>query len=199
MLSIGPSPSAVHKSERQHQRATRFILWQRNDVDIPSLETTDSLVPASISNTKHTAREVSKELNDSEPSPLPRLSKTPQTKRGGKLLAKEKDSAQFYEVRRIGLDAPRSSDYDTVELKSNAADDGATFPFDTLFSRTLDTIEDVVLHARRIPYDLGWVMEGSHAIDHRKTIVVLGKYSVCEEMISFRLSFPSFSPIGSSI
>jgi hypothetical protein len=93
-------------------------------------------------------------------------------------LAKGKESAQFYEVRRMGLESSRSSAYyDTIELKSSIKEDGASIPFeDTLFSRTLDTVEDAVLHARRIPYDLGWVMEGNHGNDDRKTVVVLGRY-----------------------
>lgn len=173
--SRAPSPFAVHR-QLLHPKGASFILWQRSNVDSPFLETTETLVHADVSNTVRTARETRDEPRASEPEPTPHHFKTLETKRGGKLLAKEKDSAQFYEVRRMGLESSRSSAYDTVELKSNIKEDGASFPFDTLFSRTLDTIEDAVLHARRIPYDLGWVMEGNHGDDDRKTVVVLGRY-----------------------
>jgi NADH dehydrogenase FAD-containing subunit len=45
-------------------------------------------------------------------------------------------------------------------------------PWGVIADRTLDTVEDVIIHAQRVPYDLGW-------IDHRKkmnrpTLLVLG-------------------------
>jgi NADH dehydrogenase FAD-containing subunit len=45
-------------------------------------------------------------------------------------------------------------------------------PFETIIQRTLDTAEDAWLHARRVPYDLGWVLEEEK--EDRQTIVVLG-------------------------
>ncbi|KAI2508997.1 pyridine nucleotide-disulfide oxidoreductase [Fragilaria crotonensis] len=138
--SIVPSRFAVLKSQHQDTKATGFILWQSKKVDSPSLEIVDSPVRAAISKKVHTAQEAPRNGGAQEPEPPLRL-KTIQTKRGGKLLAKEKDSAQFYEVSRMGA---------------------------------LDTIEDAVLHARRIPYDLGWVLADSKDDAHRKTIVVLG-------------------------
>lgn len=48
-----------------------------------------------------------------------------------------------------------------------------SFPLFLLIERTLDTIEDVVLHLRRIPYDLGWQPEPP-TDEKRKTIVILG-------------------------
>ena len=52
-------------------------------------------------------------------------------------------------------------------------------PVDVLVSRTLDTIEDVGTHLRRVPYDLGWAEEEEEeaaAADETKkqTVVVLG-------------------------
>jgi NADH:ubiquinone reductase (H+-translocating) len=46
-------------------------------------------------------------------------------------------------------------------------------PLETIVQRTLDTVEDIFLHLRRVPYDYGWVPE---YIDERNrpTIVVLG-------------------------
>ena len=93
------------------------------------------------------------------------------------MLVKDKDSAQFYEVRKIGLDPSQSKQYDKIELKPPADEGGASFPLDTLFSRALDTVEDAVLHARRIPYDLGWFLADSQKKEQRKTIVVLGTCS----------------------
>jgi hypothetical protein len=49
------------------------------------------------------------------------------------------------------------------------------FPMLLLMERTLDTIEDVVLHLRRMPYDFGWWQQPSHdPRTKKKTIVVLG-------------------------
>jgi hypothetical protein len=45
-------------------------------------------------------------------------------------------------------------------------------PFATLLQRTLDTAEDIFLHLRRVPYDLGWKLEPE--VEDRPTIVVLG-------------------------
>jgi hypothetical protein len=172
--SMGPSRFAVLKSQHQDTKAVGFILWQSKNVDSASVEIADSPVHAATSNEVHTAQETLISGGAKEPNPSLRL-RTLQTKRGGKLLAKEKDSAQFYEVSRMGLDSPRSSQYDTIELKSNVTDEDPSIPFDTLFSRALDTIEDAVLHARRVPYDLGWFSADSKDDEHRKTIVVLGK------------------------
>jgi hypothetical protein len=45
-------------------------------------------------------------------------------------------------------------------------------PFATLLQRTLDTAEDIFLHLRRVPYDIGWKLEPE--LEDRPTIVVLG-------------------------
>jgi NADH:ubiquinone reductase (H+-translocating) len=47
------------------------------------------------------------------------------------------------------------------------------FPFETIVQRSLDTVEDVFLHLRRVPYDYGWVPENIDETS-RPTIVVLG-------------------------
>ena len=47
-------------------------------------------------------------------------------------------------------------------------------PVDVLVSRTLDTIEDVLIHLRRIPYDFGWVDDVKADETTIKTVVVLG-------------------------
>jgi NADH dehydrogenase FAD-containing subunit len=46
------------------------------------------------------------------------------------------------------------------------------FPLETIVQRTLDTVEDIFLHLRRVPFDYGWVIE--QPIEKRPTIVVLG-------------------------
>ena len=43
-----------------------------------------------------------------------------------------------------------------------------------LFERTLDTIEDIMVHIRRIPYDMGMNDMPMYDKDQRKTVVVLG-------------------------
>jgi Pyridine nucleotide-disulphide oxidoreductase len=48
------------------------------------------------------------------------------------------------------------------------------FPIDTIWGRTLDTAEDAWLHARRVPYDYGWVQEPARDRDTRPTVVILG-------------------------
>jgi NADH dehydrogenase FAD-containing subunit len=48
----------------------------------------------------------------------------------------------------------------------------AVLPIDVLLGRTLDTVEDVVTHVRRIPYDWGWVEAPMER--KQKTVVVLG-------------------------
>jgi len=61
---------------------------------------------------------------------------------------------------------------------AEASEDGIAFPIDTILERSLDTIEDAVLHARRIPYEKGWLtMENTldqGGKDERPTVVVLG-------------------------
>ena len=47
-------------------------------------------------------------------------------------------------------------------------------PLDVIFDRTLDTVEDALVHAGRIPYDLGWVSEETPEKDDRPVVVVLG-------------------------
>ena len=62
---------------------------------------------------------------------------------------------------------PPQNDDDDKEEKAN-------LPFDMLWSRTLDTVEDAIIHARRIPYDLGWYTPTKESDEERETIVVLG-------------------------
>jgi len=54
---------------------------------------------------------------------------------------------------------------------------GVVFPLGTIYDRTLDTVEDAIVHARRIPYDWGWIDESKAAgadDDKLETVVVLG-------------------------
>lgn len=53
-----------------------------------------------------------------------------------------------------------------------ASGSAKTLPLSTIFERTLDTAEDAVLMARRIPYDFGWTQ--AKADTTMETIVVLG-------------------------
>jgi NADH:ubiquinone reductase (H+-translocating) len=48
------------------------------------------------------------------------------------------------------------------------------FPFDTILSRTLDTVEDIIIHVRRVPYNYGWVGTDTTKQRKRQTIVILG-------------------------
>lgn len=62
---------------------------------------------------------------------------------------------------------------------NNNGDDGdgpaATLPLRVLWSRTLDTLEDAVIHARRMPYEWGWYTPSSDdEEDQTRTVVVLG-------------------------
>lgn len=52
--------------------------------------------------------------------------------------------------------------------------DNPTFPFETILERTLDTIEDIFVHVRRIPYDYGWIKEDELNKVKRETVVILG-------------------------
>lgn len=52
--------------------------------------------------------------------------------------------------------------------------DSKTPPLDVIFDRTLDTLEDAMVHARRIPHDLGWESKDKPKVDKRPTVVVLG-------------------------
>ena len=46
-------------------------------------------------------------------------------------------------------------------------------PLDLMWARTLDTVEDVAIHARRMPYEMGWYKPNDDDAE-RETIVVLG-------------------------
>mmetsp|Transcript_27601 Transcript_27601/g.63974 ORF Transcript_27601/g.63974 Transcript_27601/m.63974 type:complete len:600 (-) Transcript_27601:255-2054(-) len=49
------------------------------------------------------------------------------------------------------------------------------FPLDLLVERTWDTVEDILVHIRRIPCERGWInVEGQESEDRRKTVVILG-------------------------
>ena len=65
-----------------------------------------------------------------------------------------------------------------VETFQSDNDDDETnmIPWHLLWERTLDTVEDVVLHIRRIPYDLGWQQDEDEAQQKKKkeTILILG-------------------------
>jgi hypothetical protein len=52
--------------------------------------------------------------------------------------------------------------------------DSKTPPLDVIFDRTLDTLEDAMVHVRRIPHDLGWESKDKPKVDNRPTVVVLG-------------------------
>ena len=177
------TPSLRHCSfatpTRKHHSAknTGQLRSQRDNAEtVLSLEKPDPPEGDALPKITHMPHEPTKETRTDKPKPMPQVSIS-RTKRGDKLLVKDKDSAQFYEARKIGLDPSQSKQYDKIELKSPADEEGASFPLDTLFSRVLDTIEDAVLHARRIPYDLGWFLADTLKNEQRKTIVVLGTFS----------------------
>lgn len=52
-------------------------------------------------------------------------------------------------------------------------DEPAQLPLDTIFDRTLDTVEDAVMHLRRLPFEQEWLLEPPPD-DKRPTMVVLG-------------------------
>jgi hypothetical protein len=168
-------PSAIATRQAQHQKAEQVLHAQRNASEILSVEN-PTLPKDEEPSSKTTPKREAKELDTTEPAP--RFHR--KAKRGEKILVKDKNSAQFYEVKKIGLDPSRSHGYDTIDLKPNAEENDISFALDTLFTRTLDTVEDAILHARRIPYDLGWFLADSQVDDQRKTIVVLGTYSHCK-------------------
>ena len=84
-------------------------------------------------------------------SHIPRSPESIKVKSGRKELWFDEHSGRFYEA-------------------------GSTekIPIATLFERTLDTIEDAAIHARRIPYDKGWFDPPELEQMSRKTVVVLG-------------------------
>jgi NADH:ubiquinone reductase (H+-translocating) len=64
-------------------------------------------------------------------------------------------------------------DYQYRTIYSDVPGQNAHFPIETITQRTLDTVEDVFLHLRRVPYDYGWISEDLDNV-HRPTVVVLG-------------------------
>lgn len=58
------------------------------------------------------------------------------------------------------------------EYQSSVSQEEPHFPIGTIIQRFLDTIEDIFLHLRRLPYDYGWVLEKTP--EDLPTIVVLG-------------------------
>jgi NADH dehydrogenase FAD-containing subunit len=68
-----------------------------------------------------------------------------------------------------------SSEVSVKRLIGDDAVEVGTLPFDVIFDRTLDTIEDAIVHARRIPHDVGWEdVTKISEVDNRPTVVVLG-------------------------
>jgi hypothetical protein len=92
----------------------------------------------------------SSKLDFQEPS-FPKTLETIKVKSGRKELWFDESSGRFYE-----------------------AGGNEKIPIATLFERTLDTIEDAAIHARRIPYDKGWIDPPELEQMSRKTVVVLG-------------------------
>ena len=81
-----------------------------------------------------------------------------------KLLSSELGVQQFLE--RSDLKKP-TRDSSLIPNSSN-------LPLDVLLQRTLDTIEDVAVHLRRIPFEKGKQQLTKEEADTRKTICVLG-------------------------
>ena len=71
-------------------------------------------------------------------------------------------------------------------------------PLATIFERTIDTIEDAVVHARRIPYEKGWIDDKVFMDKKRPTVVVLGSGWASHALIkvadSFRMRLIVVSP-----
>jgi hypothetical protein len=80
-----------------------------------------------------------------------------------KLLSSELGVQQFLE--KSDLKIPKDS-----SLIPNSSN----LPLDVLLQRTLDTIEDVAVHLRRIPFEKGKQQLTKEEADTRKTVVVLG-------------------------
>lgn len=54
-------------------------------------------------------------------------------------------------------------------------EDDPQWPVGALVERTLDTVEDIYLHLKRLPYEYGWLNPvPENAFDERETVVVLG-------------------------
>mmetsp|Transcript_13909 Transcript_13909/g.28060 ORF Transcript_13909/g.28060 Transcript_13909/m.28060 type:complete len:619 (-) Transcript_13909:18-1874(-) len=71
-------------------------------------------------------------------------------------------------------------------------------PLGLMWSRTLDTMEDAVIHARRMPYDMGWYTPNPESEQDRETIVVLGSgwaaHSLLKCADNFKLRVIVISP-----
>jgi len=114
-------------------------------------------------------------LNENEPSEL--IAKEPATKNKAEDPAKTDPTKVVLAMTddQEGIDALRmlSSEVGVKRLIGEDPD-SKTPPLDVIFDRTLDTFEDAMVHARRIPHDLGWEPDEKHEVDHRPTVVVLG-------------------------
>jgi NADH dehydrogenase FAD-containing subunit len=57
---------------------------------------------------------------------------------------------------------------------STQQDSGSSLPFDVLAERTFDTVEDIMVHLRRIPNEVGTKDLTAEEEETRKTVVILG-------------------------
>jgi NADH dehydrogenase FAD-containing subunit len=70
------------------------------------------------------------------------------------------------------MNAIHQFQYDAFRVQQKSQE--ARIPFGTLLQRTLDTVEDIFVHLRRVPYDYGLIVEPLDHKDQRRTVVVLG-------------------------
>lgn len=92
-------------------------------------------------------------------------------------LKGSKESVEVLETVKKESDkktATPSEEKPSTPKPDNDDDDRPGLPLELAWSRAMDTVEDAVIHARRMPYDIGWYTPDEDEVTNRETIVVLG-------------------------
>jgi hypothetical protein len=84
----------------------------------------------------------------------------------GKVLVQDPQGLRFFETSGARLVKNKTPIFTPQKVRPG-------FPISTIWERTFDTVEDALLHARRIPYDKGWIEEPPRT-DERPVLLILG-------------------------
>jgi len=162
--------SSNQRPPTDNKQSPKSVLWNRTDANATTTSTTTTTFAA------HDDRHV----NGGDHKMLYNgiSSTTSVTENGSQPTAGSSSTTTTTTLPHIVLPSVLRKQlyYDEGRGRFYELSDTETIPIATLFERALDTLEDAVLHARRIPYDKGWVEYSTKkgADTRMETVVVLG-------------------------
>ena len=113
----------------------------------------------------------------------------------------ERHHHHLYKIHNVRDDKDMWFDEQTGRFYERGSS-GEAIPLATLFERAVDTVEDSIVHARRVPYEKGWAKKASKDDDssHIPTVVVLGSGWASHALIkvadTFKMRIIVVSPVN---